>query len=121
MMNNYRLEIEQLILITLLSQDKTNELDKMELEDYKLDFNLFKSNKTHKLVSKAIHNLQEQNIPISDITVEKYIKDHTRLNSEEFLDLYSKLWVTFDTMTKYVDHLKVIDDEEMKLNLLKDM
>lgn len=118
-MNNYRLEIESLILSTILNQDKTHDLDKMELEDYKLDYKLFKANKSTKLVSKAIYNLRELNKPISIITIEEYLRKHNAFIESEMIGLYSALWTTYDTMKKYVEVLKEIELEEQQLDNLR--
>jgi len=118
-MRNFRLEIEQLILNTFLQQDKASDMDKVEIEDYKIDYKLFKSNKTNKLVAKAISNLQANKEPISEIMVEQYISKRTRLDVLQYLELTSKLWVTFDTMLKYMDKLKEINYEDFKEETLK--
>jgi hypothetical protein len=98
-----------------------NELDKLEYEDYTLPYELFKANRTHKLIAKAIFNLKEQKVPVSDLTVHNYIEEITEINQSEFIDLISKTCVTFDTALKYIEHLRDIDKKESKLNKLKGM
>ncbi len=121
MLTNYRVEIEQVVLVSYLFQDIMSELDKMEYEDYKLPYELFKSTRTNKLIAKAIFNLQEQKKPVSDLTVHYYVTEKTSINESEYIDLISKLPVTFDTMKKYLTHLEEIDKDEKKSNLLKGM
>lgn len=118
-MNNYRLEIEQLILNTILQQDKSHDLDKIELDDYELDYTLFKANRTNRLVAKAIWVLHQNGTPVSDITVDNFISTREALNGLEFLDLTSKLWVSFETMLKYIKHLQNINFEEKQIEMLK--
>lgn len=121
-MNNYRLEIEQLILVSFLNQDTyMNELDKIEYEEYKLPYELFKSNRTNKLIAKAIFNLQEEKKPVSDLMAFNYVLKHTEINEAEYLNLISKLPVGFDTMKKYLIELKKIDSDEEKLKVLGSM
>lgn len=118
-MNDYRLEIEQLILSSFLFQDIMSELDKIEFEDYILPYELFKANRTHKLISKAIFNLKEKKVPVSDLTVLNYIEENTEINNMEFLNVISKSCVTFDTTMKYIEHLKDIDEKENKKNKVR--
>ncbi len=91
----------------------------MEFEEYIIPYELFKTTHTHKLVAKAIFVLQEDKKPVSDITVINFIQSKTRINEQEILVLLSKLWCTFDTMTKYIKMLKEIDDEESKMKNLE--
>lgn len=114
-----RLHIEQLILSCFLNQTRTNELDQMEFREYKLPFELFKANKTHKLCAKAIYNLQEENKPVDDLIVLDYIEKHMSINQDEWLDIVSNLWCTFDTMISYMNMLKELDEEEIKKEKLK--
>tara|TARA_R110002096_G_scaffold262699_1_gene456199 strand:- start:347 stop:712 length:366 start_codon:yes stop_codon:yes gene_type:complete len=121
-LDNYRLEIEELILVSFLNQDICmNELDKMEYEDFKLPYNLFNATRTNKLVAKAIFNLQEENKPVSDLTVHHYITEITYVNQDEYINLISKLPVTFDTMQKYLDMLAKISSDEEKLEILRSL
>ena len=123
-MNNYsiqRLHIEQLILSCFLNQIRTNELDQLEFREYKLPFELFKANKTNKLCAKAIFNLQEEKKPIDDLTVLCYIQKHMEVNQEEWLELVSNLWSTYDTMLLYLDMLKDLDEEEVKMKILESL
>jgi len=75
-MINYNIQrehIEGLILSCFLNQHRTLEMDKMEFEAYKLPFELFKANNTHKMISKAIYNLQCEKLPVDDVNVHAYI------------------------------------------------
>lgn len=114
-----RLHIEQLILSCFINQLKTNELDQMELREYKLPYKLFKANRTNLLTAKAIFNLQEESKPIDDLLILCYIEKHTSINEVEWLELNSTLWATFDTMITYLDYLKELDQEEIKEKRLK--
>lgn len=114
-----RLHIEQLILVTYLNQNKGHLLDELELKDTKIPFELFKANKTTKMIAKAIYNLQVENKPIDEDIVLAYIEKFTEINTNEWIDLNCKLWVTFDTMNLYIKQLKNIDDEENKMKLLE--
>lgn len=121
-MINYKIErlhIEQLILVTYLNQNKGHLLDELELKDAKIPYELFKANKTTKMIAKAIHNLQVENKPIDEDIVLAYIEKFTEINTNEWIDLNCKLWVTFDTMSLYIKQLKNIDNEENKLKLLE--
>jgi len=114
-----RHHIETLILISFLNQDKSNEIDQMEFREYRLPFELFKANKTYKLVAKAIRNLQDENKPIDEVTVISYITKHIEINQHEYLELLSHVGCTFDTMILYLDYLREIDEEEKKRELLR--
>ena len=120
--NNYqihRIHIEQLILSTLLNAHLSHPMDELELIQYKVPFKLFKANKTHKLVAKAIYNLREENKNIDDMQVISYITKHTTLNEQEFLESSSYTWTTFDMMIKWVKQLKEMEEEQNKINILK--
>jgi hypothetical protein len=116
--NIQRLHIEQLILVTYLNQNKAHILDEIELRDTKLPFELFKANKTIKMIAKAIYNLQNDNKPIDEDIVLNYIQQFTEVNTSEWIDINCKLWVSFDTMNIYLDYLKAIDKEEEKMRML---
>lgn len=121
-MINYTIQrnhIEGLILSCLLNQHRTLDLDKMEFESYKLPFELFKANYTHRMVAKAIYNLQCEGIPVDDVIVHDYISKKTKLNEEEYLQLHCYTWCSYETMLAYVKMLKDLDEEESRLNLLK--
>lgn len=121
-MINYTIQrnhIEGLILSCLLNQHRTLEMDKMEFEAYKLPFELFKANYTHRMVAKAIYNLQCEGIPVDDVIVHDYISKKTKLNEEEYLQLHCYTWCSYETMLAYVKMLKDLDEEESRLNLLK--
>lgn len=121
-MINYTIQrnhIEGLILSCLLNQHRTLDLDKIEFEAYKLPFKLFKVNYTHRMVAKAIYNLQCEGIPIDDVIVHDYISKKTKLNEEEYLQLHCYTWCSYETMLAYVKMLKDLDEEESRLNLLK--
>lgn len=121
-MINYTIQrnhIEGLILSCLLNQHRTLEMDKMEFEAYKLPFKLFKANYTHRMVAKAIYNLQCEGIPVDDVIVHDYISKKTKLNEEEYLQLHCYTWCSYETMLAYVKMLKDLDEEESRLNLLK--
>ena len=121
-MINYTIQrnhIEGLILSCLLNQHRTLEMDKMEFEAYKLPFELFKANYTHRMVAKAIYNLQCEGIPVDDVIIHDYISKKTKLNEEEYLQLHCYTWCSYETMLAYVKMLKDLDEEESRLNLLK--
>lgn len=121
-MINYTIQrnhIEGLILSCLLNQHRTLDLDKIEFEAYKLPFKLFKANYTHRMVAKAIYNLQCEGIPVDDVIVHDYISKKTKLNEEEYLQLHCYTWCSYETMLAYVKMLKDLDEEESRLNLLK--
>lgn len=121
-MINYTIQrnhIEGLILSCLLNQHRTLEMDKMEFESYKLPFELFKANYTHRMVAKAIYNLQCEGIPVDDVIVHDYISKKTKLNEDEYLQLHCYTWCSYETMLAYVKMLKDLDEEESRLNLLK--
>lgn len=121
-MINYRIErlhIEQLLLSCFLNQNKAHDMDRFEFESYKLPFELFKANKATKLISKAIYNFQLENKPIDEDLILCYIQKHTQINSNEWLDISCKLWVSFDTMITYLNMLKDIDKEENKMKVLE--
>lgn len=122
MMNNYQVQrkhIEQLILSTLLNGHLSHPMDEIEFEQYKIPFKLFKANRTHTLIAKAIHNLREENKNVDDVNVLCYIQKHTTLNEQEFLEVSSYTWTTFDMMLKWVKQLKEIDQEEEKRKILE--
>ena len=114
-----RTHIEGLVLSCFLNQHRTLDLDKIEFEAYKLPFELFKANYTHRMVAKAIYNLQCEGIPVDDVIVHDYISKKTKLNEEEYLQLHCYTWCSYETMLAYVKMLKDLDEEESRLNLLK--
>lgn len=120
--NNYniqRLHIEQLILSCFINQNRTLPMDEMEFKDIKIPFELFRANRTTKMIAKAIYNLQEEDKPVDDVNVITYIQKHTTLNEQEFLEINCMTWVGFDTMNLYLKQLKDLDDEEKKNEILR--
>lgn len=120
--NNYQIQrkhIEQLILSTLLNAHLSHPMDEMEFEQYKIPFKLFKANRTHTLIAKAINNLREENKNVDDTNVLCYIQKHTTLNEHEFLEVSNYTWTTFDMMIKWVKQLEEIAEAEEKENILK--
>jgi len=120
-MNNYRKDIEELLLSCYLNQDRTNELDKMEFNDYIIPYELFKATRTNKLIAKAIFVLQENKMPISEITVINFIQEKTQINEVEVLEVLGSLWCTFDTFLKYIQVLKDLDKEFKRKSMLEDL
>ena len=121
-MNNYtitRNHIEGLILSCFLNQHRTLELDKMEYEAYKLPYELFKANYTHKIVAKAIYNLQLEKRPVDENIVHNYLTKRVKFNEMEYLALHSYTWVSFETMLMYLRELENINREDEKIELLK--
>lgn len=122
--NNYniqRLHIEQLILSTLINAHLSHPMDEIEFEQYKIPFKLFKANRTHTLIAKAIHNLREENKNVDDVNVLCCIQKHTALNEQEYLEVSSYTWTTFDMMLKWVKQLTEIDKEEELSKLIEDI
>ena len=123
-MNNYTIQrkhIEQLILSTLINGHLSHPMDESEFEQYKIPFKLFKANRTHTLTAKAIHNLREEGKNVDDVNVLCYIQKHTTLNEQEYLEVSSYTWTTFDMMIKWVEQLKEIDQEEKMNKMLEDI
>ena len=117
--NIQREHIEGLILSCFLNQHRTLELDKMEFEAYKLPFELFKANNTHRLIAKAIYNLQCEKLPVDDVNVHAYITKRAKLNEDEYLQVHCYTWCSFETMLSYLKQLQSLDDEEKRIELLK--
>jgi hypothetical protein len=121
-MINYNIKrehIEGLILSCFLNQHRTLELDKMEFEQYKLPFELFKANNTHKMIAKAIYNLQNENKVVDEVLIHDYITSKAKLNEEEYLQVHSYTWCSFDTMLSYLKMLEDLDKEEKRMELLR--
>jgi hypothetical protein len=121
-MINYNIKrehIEGLILSCFLNQHRTLELDKMEFEAYKLPFELFKANNTHRMIAKAIYNLQNENKVVDEVLIHDYITSKTKLNEEEYLQVHTYTWCSFDTMLSYLKMLEDLDKEEKRMELLK--
>jgi len=121
-MINYNIKrehIEGLILSCFLNQHRTLELDKMEFEAYKLPFELFKANNTHRMIAKAIYNLQNENKVVDEVLIHEYITSKTKLNEEEYLQVHTYTWCSFDTMLSYLKMLEDLDKEEKRMELLK--
>jgi hypothetical protein len=121
-MINYNIKrehIEGLILSCFLNQHRTLELDKMEFEQYKLPFELFKANNTHRLIAKAIYNLQNENKVVDDVLIHDYISSKAKLNEEEYLQVHSYTWCSFETMLSYLKMLEDLDKEEKRMELLR--
>lgn len=124
-MNNYqikRFHVEALILSCFLNQNRTLELDKLEFETYKLPFELFKASNTTKMIAKAIKLFQDENKPIDDILIQDFIESKTdKLNVNEYLEIMSYCWCSFDTMISYLNVLKEINKEDEKRKLLDEL
>ena len=123
-MNNYEItrnHIEGLILSCFLNQHRTLELDKMEYEAYKLPFELFKANYTHRIVAKAVYNLQLEKRPVDENIVHDYLTKRVKFDEMEYLVLHSYTWVSFETMLMYLRELENINREDEKIELLKGM
>ena len=121
-MINYNIKrehIEGLILSCFLNQHRTLELDKMEFESYKLPFELFKANNTHKMIAKAIYNLQIEKRPVDENLIHDYISKRAKLNEDEYLQVHTYTWCSFDTMLGYLKILEDLDIEEKRMELLK--
>ena len=91
----------------------------MEFEAYKLPFELFKANNTHRLIAKAIYNLQTENNPVDDVNVHTYITKRAKLNEDEYLQVHCYTWCSFETMQSYLKQLQSLDDEEKRFELMK--
>lgn len=121
-MNNYaitRNHIEGLILSCFLNQHRTLELDKMEYEAHKIPFELFKANYTHRIVAKAIYNLQLEKRPVDENIIHDYLTKRVKFDEMEYLALHSYTWVSFETMLMYLRELEKINKEDEKIELLK--
>jgi hypothetical protein len=91
----------------------------MEFEAYKLPFELFKANNTHKMIAKAIYNLQNENKVVDEVLIHDYITSKTKLNEEEYLQVHTYTWCSFDTMLSYLKMLEDLDKEEKRMELLR--
>ena len=121
-MINYNIKrehIEGLILSCFLNQHRTLELDKIEFEAYKLPFQLFKANNTHRMIAKAIYNLQNENKVVDEVLIHDYITSKAKLNEEEYLQVHSYTWCSFETMLSYLKILEDLDKEEKRMELLR--
>lgn len=121
-MTNFNVErhhVEGLILSCYLNVNKAFPLDRIEIEDYIIPFELFTANRTNKLVAKAIYNFQKEKMPIDEVLIYDYITSKTTLEDENFTYLATLLWVGFDTMLKYIEMLKEIDKNEKLMERLK--
>jgi hypothetical protein len=121
-MINYNIKrehIEGLILSCFLNQHRTLEMDKMEFEQYKLPFDLFKANNTHRMIAKAIYNLQNENKVVDEVLIHDYITSKAKLNEEEYLQVHTYTWCSFETMLSYLKMLKDLDKEEKRMELLR--
>lgn len=117
-----RFHIEALILSCFLNQNRTLEMDKMEYEAYKLPFELFKANLTTQMVAKAIRIMQDENKPVDDVLIQDFIESKTdKLNVNQYLEIMSYTWCSFDTMLAYMKMLKEIDKEDEKRKLLNEL
>lgn len=94
-------------------------MDKIEFETYKLPFELFKANNTHRLIAKAIYNLQTENNPVDDVNVHTYITKRAKLNEDEYLQVHTYTWCSFETAMSYLKQLESLDEEEKRIELLK--
>lgn len=118
-MIDIRRDIEKLILSTYLNYNRTFFLDNVEIYDFKCPYKLFKANFTYKLVSKAIFNLQSENKPLDDFVVLEYIeKNGAKFNPNDYLDIITATWCSFETFKKYILMLEEIEKEEDLKNKL---
>jgi hypothetical protein len=108
-----RLPIEYGILSSLLHRQyiRDDELDKFL--NFKLDADLFKANRTTKLVAKAIFNHMEEDLPFDDVLIEQYILKRTTMDFVEWTEIMSRLPMTFDSLLYYEKILKDMDKEEV--------
>jgi hypothetical protein len=104
-----RLPIEKAILATFLYRDLLSEKDYDLIFDYKIPYNLFKANRTHKLIAKAIFNLSNDDMPYDEITVLNFVSKQISINEVEWLDVLSANPITFHTMKGYVRQLEEIN------------
>lgn len=116
----FRLAIEKAILTTLLFKDLNTDADFDKLCDYKLDHNLFNTNKTNKLVAKAIFNHIDRDQPYDEELIARYIKKHTTINEEEYLAILASKPISIKTFDEYVKQLKTIVQQEKILEMMRD-
>lgn len=117
-----RFHIESLILSCFLNQNRTLELDKIEFEQYKLPFEIFKASRTTRMIAKAIRIFQDEGKPVDDTLIQDFIESKTdKLNIQEYLEIMSYCWCSFDTMVSYMKVLKEIDIEDEKRKLLNEL
>lgn len=117
-----RLHIESLILSCFINQNRTQDLDKIEFEVYKIPFELFKASMTSKMIAKAIRILQDESKPIDDVLILDFIQSKTnKLDVSAYLEIMSYTWCSFDTMISYLNQLKEIDKEEEKRKRLNEL
>lgn len=107
-----RIAMEKTVLSCFLYRDLLSEKDFDEIIDFKIPYELFKGNNTHKLMAKAIFNLTEQGMPFDEMTVESYVSKHVDINQAEWLEVLAATPVTFDTMKGHLKQIKVFEQEE---------
>lgn len=120
MILDYRYDIEKLILSTYLNMDRTFFTDSVDIYDLKCPYELFKASYTTKLISKAIFNLQSDKQPLNDFMIISYFEDKkVKFDEKQLLEIMTATWCTYETMLKYIDILKSINNEEDLKNKLE--
>ena len=120
MILDYRYDIEKLILSTYLNMDRTFFTDSVDIYDLKCPHELFKASYTTKLIAKAIFNLQSDKQPLNDFMIISYLEDKkVKFDENQFLEIVTATWCTYETMIKYIDILKSIEKEEDLKNKLE--
>lgn len=103
--------LETHILGSILNGHISPPLDEMEFKDLVIDYKLFTSSQTVKLVAKAIHNMQKEKTPISDVLVQDYIEKRTdKLNVSEFYSIVCSGTGSYESVVSYIELLKKEDE-----------
>lgn len=119
-MNINRKHIEYYILGSLINQDIALPLDEIEFLDMTLEYKLFKSTITSKMVAKAIYNMQVEKFPVCDVTVLDYIKKRTnKLDEHLFYEIVGSGHGSYLSILRYLEYLKEIDKNDELMERLK--
>lgn len=107
-----RKDIERAMLSTFLYRDLMSDRDFDIIIDYTIPYKLFTANRTHKLIAKSIFNLQEQDMPFTELCVVDYVSKIEKINEAEWLEVMTTTPITLNTMFGYVKILERMEQED---------
>lgn len=108
-----REHVEKHILGSILNGHVCPPLDEMEFMDLQIDYKIFTTSYTIKMIAKAIYNMKNENLPIDDLLVLEYIQNKTdKLNQHEYYDIVCSGTGSYLSVCNYIKLLEKIDKEQ---------
>ena len=108
-----RRHVEHYVLGSIINGNISMPLDAMEFAEMNIDYKLFKSTYSTKLIAKAIHNMKNEGLPVDDVLLKSYIDSKTnKLDNMEYFEIICAGTGSYLSVLNYLDLLKRIDREE---------